>query len=84
MQGNQVPTARVTAAAVPPARVKRAAGADGAELRTWQLAMLELARRHSVLQVGGVGLGGAGGAESTPCCSLLHDTLITSEIARWS
>lgn len=46
-------------AAVPPAMpaalsraIDRAAGPKAAELRAWQLAMLELAGRHSVSQVG--------------------------------
>ncbi|CAM9591430.1 unnamed protein product [Pylaiella littoralis] len=53
LQGNHIPAAKVTSAAAaapaPPALVKRAAGGEGPELRAWQLAMLELARRHSVL-----------------------------------
>lgn len=32
--------------------IERAAGPKAAELRAWQLAMLELAGRHSVPQVG--------------------------------
>lgn len=48
----------VPAAAIPDARARAAAaaaekitGPKAAELRAWQLAMLELARRHSMLQV---------------------------------
>lgn len=82
VQGNQIPAARVAPAAAAPVLpahvVKRAAGADGAELRAWQLAMLELARRHSVLQVG-IGVAGGAGRSSQPCSLLTLYLVFCSE-----
>lgn len=62
------------AATVPDAPPAPAAGSKAAELRAWELAMVELARRHSMPQVwddGGVAFFAAATYISIDCCDLL-------------
>lgn len=52
--GNAIPAVPAPAAVpdAPAPTAEKAAGSKAAELRAWQLAMLELARRHNMPQVG--------------------------------